>query len=257
MPKRLSSFIPCIRIVSIQIFQKVLFILILLDIQTLNSEPPPVRFSLSKSQSKTQQLLTSIQLEISVFLSCICISIVWYFHRKLFTFFWFSNSYFTKTKGFISSISVGIETMLDVERFSIEDLSTCVPCISALTVGNFQEKLFFRSVYKFVFLSHYMFQFLHHQLSLKSTNCRRLLRWQNVDFFRCIRVVIVQTSQKKPLNKINFRRSNTSSFVTHNCRLNFFYQSPNKKPYCCQNILDIKVVDLVLCIAILIFRYSK
>ena len=60
-----------------------------------------------------------------VSLPCIRILKVRKFQRKHFNFIIsrFSNSYFTKTTGFIFSIMVGIENCLAVEKFSMAHLS--------------------------------------------------------------------------------------------------------------------------------------
>ena len=134
-----------------QIFQKVLFILISLVIQTSISQPPTVLFPRSKFQSKTQNLHTSFQLKIIVFFSSIGILIVRKIERKNFNFNFLrcSKSFFARTTGFIFSIMDSTETVLDVERFSMRELLICAPRISAFTVWNFQEVFFlFRSNYK-------------------------------------------------------------------------------------------------------------
>ena len=83
----------------------------------------------------------------------------------------------------------------------------------------------FRFFFKLGFLSHYRFELLHHELSLKINSCRGELSWKTVDFRCCIKVFIVQSFQKKPLLKKFSRHSHSSSFVTQNYRLHFFYQS--------------------------------
>ena len=66
------------------------------------------------------------------------------FQRKPFDFNFsrYSNSYFTKTTVFFSSIRVGIENFLVVEKFSMGELSICAPCIRVLTVRKLQKVLF-------------------------------------------------------------------------------------------------------------------
>ena len=132
-----------------------------------------------------------------------------------FNFSRYSKSYFSKTAAFISSIGVGIENCLVVERFRMGKLSICVHCISILTVRNLREVLLlFRSIFGFVFLSHYKFEFVHHELSLKTNTCSGVLRRRTVDFVHCIRILIVQFFYRKPLSKLS-RHSNLSSFVIH------------------------------------------
>ena len=87
------SFDRCIGFMTIQIFQKVLFNFISLDIQSFKSQPPATRFSPSKSHPKTQRLPTSIELKIIVFLPCIRILLLQKFQREHFnlTFCRYSN----------------------------------------------------------------------------------------------------------------------------------------------------------------------
>ena len=55
-PLQLRNFFfdPFIGFLTVQLFQKVVFILISLDVRKFNSEPPSVRCPPSKTQSKTQ-----------------------------------------------------------------------------------------------------------------------------------------------------------------------------------------------------------
>ena len=87
--------------------------------------------------------------------------------RCVFNFSRYSNSYFTKTTGFISSIRVGIQEILVVDRFSMGEFSVHVLCISVLTLRLFQEMLLFLfiSFFKLAFVSRYNFEFFHHELS--------------------------------------------------------------------------------------------
>ena len=48
--------------------------------------------------------------------------------------------------------------------FLMGELSICDAWISVLTVWNFQEDTFFRSILKIVFLSHYKLELLHQQV---------------------------------------------------------------------------------------------
>ena len=54
--RKLFCFGAFIGFLTVQIFQKVLFNLILLDVQTFDSHPSPVQFPTSKFQAKTQHL---------------------------------------------------------------------------------------------------------------------------------------------------------------------------------------------------------
>ena len=115
-----------------------------------------------------------------------------------FNFSRYSNSYFTKTAGFVSSISVGIKKILVVQIFWMEGVSICVSCISVLTVRKLQEVLLFllRSLFDLVFRNYYRFEFLHHELNLKHNTCNGASIRKLVDFVRCIRIQIVQTFRK-------------------------------------------------------------
>ena len=74
---------------------------------------------------------------------CISILLVHKFLEKhcVFIFSGFSDSYLAKTTSFVSSIRVVIENFLVLEDFLMGELSIGVPCISVLTVRNFQEML--------------------------------------------------------------------------------------------------------------------
>ena len=120
-------------------FPKTAFSFTSLDFQTFISQPPPSRFLPSKSHSKTQHLETKSQPKNRCFL---------FLHQyldspktpmKSFNFSRISNSYITKTTGFISSI----KSFLFVEFFSPGKMLKCIPCISVLTVRKFQEVLLF------------------------------------------------------------------------------------------------------------------
>ena len=135
---------------TVQIFQKMPFNFISLDLQTFNSEPPPFRFPPSKSQSKTA-VVHEYSTEKSLFFSCISILIVRKFQTEhlILNFSRYSNSYFTGTTGFISSIRVGIEKIQNVERLPIGEMSLCIPCISVLTGQIFQEVVLFLNSLQF------------------------------------------------------------------------------------------------------------
>ena len=81
-----------------------------------------------------------------------------------FNFSRYSNTYFTETTGSVCAIRVGIEKILVVKRFLMRELSICDAWISVLTVWNFQEDTFFRSILKLVFLSHYKLELLHQEV---------------------------------------------------------------------------------------------
>ena len=85
-------------------------------------------------------------------------------------------------------------------------LKTFLPlfCISILIVRKFQEVLLFfifSSIFKLVVPSHHKFKFLQHEFSFERTSIenRGALRCKTVDFIRCIRVLIGQNFQRKPL----------------------------------------------------------
>ena len=138
-------FDPCIGFVTVPIIQKMPFFAISLDFQTLKSEPPPVPFLPSKTQSKTQHLWTSIHLRIIVLFFDSVSQCSETSKKKLFNFKFSrtSNSFSTRTPGFISSIRVGIEKNRDVEKFPVRELPNCVLCMNVLTVRSFQEVLLF------------------------------------------------------------------------------------------------------------------
>ena len=125
-------------------FPKALSIFISIDIQTRNSQQLQVRFPPTISQSERQHLQMGIQVKIIVLLPCIRMLILQLFQRKPFnfTFSQLSNSKFSKTANFISSIGVGIENFLDVQILSKRDLSIFVHCIRVLTVRKIQNVLF-------------------------------------------------------------------------------------------------------------------
>ena len=119
-----------------------------LDFQTFNSEPRSVRFLPSKSQSKTQHLLTSIQLKIMVFLSCTSILIVRNLQNKQFKFIFFrySNSYFTRTTILVSSVWIGVEKNLDVQGFRSAD------CRFVFLASGFRQSEVSKKCYFFHFV---------------------------------------------------------------------------------------------------------
>ena len=179
---------------TVQKIQKVQFILISIDIQTFNSQPPQVRSPPRRCQSKTQHFFTSFQLRNHCFFPCIRILIVQKFQRKLFNFNFsrYSNSYFTKTTGFFFTIKLGIQNFLIVEKLSVENCR-----ILWLASESWQFEIskkcsfyLFRSIFKLVFLIHYKFEFLYQELNLKHNTCGGVLGWQTVDSVHCIAILI-------------------------------------------------------------------
>ena len=59
-------------------------------------------------------------------------------------------------------------------------------------------------IFQTVLISRYRFELLHHKVSLKGNSHKGVLRWKSLDFFRCIRVLIVQNFQKDLLSKTFF-----------------------------------------------------
>ena len=92
---------------------------------------------------------------------------------------------------------VGIEKILDVERFSIGELSICVPCISVLTVRNFQEVLFFSLHFQIWTPQPLQVRIPPLWTQSKNNTCRGVLRWKTVHLVRCIRVLVVQNFRNK------------------------------------------------------------
>ena len=126
-----------------------------MDNQTLNFQPLHIGFFLLKDFIQKHSTCRHFCFrEITVF--CMSILTVRNFHRKYekFKFSPVSTSPFTKTRGFISSVRVGIENVLLVDSFLLRELSICVPCITVFTVKNFQEVLIFllRSIFKLAIL---------------------------------------------------------------------------------------------------------
>ena len=128
-------FDPFNRIVTVEIFQKLLVILISLILQICNSQPPPVRLSRSTIQSKKQNLWINILLEIPCFSLLFQVRDSPKIPMKRFSFYFSrcSISYFTKVTGFILR-SGQHRNVLVVENFSMGDLSSSIPCITVLTV---------------------------------------------------------------------------------------------------------------------------
>ena len=133
------------RLVTVQIFQKMLIISILTDSQSFCSQPLQVGSSRSRSQSGTQHLWSGNQLK------SLCFSRL---HRNLdspeipkktisIRFVSILKINFTKTTGFISPIRVDNKNFLAAEIFSLEELSNFIPCIGVLTVQNLKKVPFF------------------------------------------------------------------------------------------------------------------
>ena len=101
----------------------------------------------------------------------------------------------------------------------------------------------FRSIFKLVFLSHYMFETPHQEPNLKHNICRGVLKWKRLIFF-----VASETRSFRMVRHLfnNFSRySNSSSFVSHNYRLHFFYRGLNQKVFNWKNIL-LKLLSILV-----------
>ena len=72
----------------------------------------------------------------------------------------------------------------------------------SLDSPNFSRgAIFFRSIFKLVFLSHYKFKFLHHELTVRKNSCRVVSRWKTVAFVGCIRALKVEKLPKCHLSR--------------------------------------------------------
>ena len=129
-------FDPFNRIVTVEIFQKLLVILISLILQICNSQPPPVRLSRSTIQSKKQNLWINILLEIPCFSLLFQVRDSPKIPMKRFSFYFLSmfNLLLHQSYRLYPFDQVSIENVLVVENFSMGDLSSSIPCITVLTV---------------------------------------------------------------------------------------------------------------------------
>ena len=71
------------------------------------------------------------------------------------------------------------------------------------------------------------------------------------NFLPWIRILIVRKTKKKLL--IFFLDIKTQPHISHKT-IRFFYQGLNQKPFLCREVFDVKMVDCVPCIRILIVR---
>ena len=220
------------RICDSRNFKKTHFNSISLGFQKFNFQPPPVHFPPSKSQSKTQHLDTSTQIENHSFST-------WHQYLDgpivpknflISSFFRYLNSYPSKTTEFISWIRAGIETILVVENCSMRILSTCVPCFSVLTDQNFQEVLLFSESLTFQAC---IPQLLQVRTLPPRSHPNKKLRW-NIEvqkrwFFALYQSPDSPKLPKKTSHKKFSRHSNSFSFFTLYYILHFSIHSLSDK----------------------------
>ena len=142
--KESTCLVPCIEFVIVQIFQKLFLFRSLFKLLILSHHQfDTLHQNINRKHSLCRRVFKSI---FSLF------------HqypdnpklpREYFIFFSrHSNSCFTKTTGVIFSIQIGIEKFLVLEKFSMGEVSFCVPCNSVFTVLSFQEVLLFSLLFQ-------------------------------------------------------------------------------------------------------------